>query len=153
VVGAAGLTIDYTKKQLVASGKTLREGETITIDGGSGEVFAGEVLTLPAPPSEHLARLLEWADAKRRLRVRANGDTPEDAGRARAFGAEGIGLCRTEHMFFEPARILAVREMIFAGSREERTRALAKLLPMQRGDFEAILREMQGLPVTIRLLD
>jgi pyruvate,orthophosphate dikinase len=153
VVGASALQIDYGRRQLVASGKTIREGDLITIDGGSGEVFLGEVLTLPAPPSEHLQRLLSWADEARRLRVRANADTPDDARRARAFGAEGIGLCRTEHMFFEPARILAVREMIFANTSDERRRALAKILPMQRGDFVAILGEMSGLPVTIRLLD
>ncbi|HJZ87922.1 MAG TPA: pyruvate, phosphate dikinase [Polyangia bacterium] len=153
VVGASGLQIDYQKGQFSAGGKTVRAGEVITIDGGSGEVFLGEVLALPAPPSEHLKRLLGWADELRRLRVRANGDTPDDARRARAFGAEGIGLCRTEHMFFEPARILAVREMIFAETAGERRRALEKILPMQRGDFVAILREMAGLPVTIRLLD
>jgi pyruvate,orthophosphate dikinase len=153
VVGASGLAIDYHKKQVTASGKVVREGEVITIDGATGEVFLGEVTTLPAPPSPHLEKVLGFADALRRLKVRANADTPEDARRARAFGAEGIGLCRTEHMFFEPARILAVREMIFAGSAEERRRALEKILPMQRGDFVAILREMAGLPVTIRLLD
>src|SRR5262249_6487726 len=110
VVGASGLQIDYHKQTVTAAGRTLRAGDIITIDGATGEVFAGEVLTLPAPPSAHLARILEWSEERRALRVRANGDTPEDARRARAFGAEGIGLCRTEHMFFEPARILAVRK-------------------------------------------
>ena len=153
VVGASALKIDYHKREFSASGKTIKEGDTITIDGTSGEIFVGAVLTLPAPPSEHLKRLLEWSDEIRKLRVRANGDTPEDARRARAFGAEGIGLCRTEHMFFEPSRILAVREMIFANDAAQRKKALDLLLPMQRGDFVAILREMHGLPVTIRLLD
>ena len=129
------------------------EGECITIDGGSGRVFAGEV-TLQAPTlSGDFDRLMEWVDQVRHLGVRVNADTPADATRGRDFGAEGIGLCRTEHMFFEGERLTAMREMILAQGVEGRERALAKLLPMQRSDFESIFRAMEGFPVTIRLLD
>jgi pyruvate,orthophosphate dikinase len=131
----------------------LRAGDVITLDGGTGEVMRGEVPTVTPELGGAFDELMRWADRMRTLRVRTNADTPEDARMARSFGAEGIGLCRTEHMFFEPNRILAVREMILASDGAARERALAKLLPMQRGDFEAIFRAMAGLPVTIRLLD
>ncbi len=132
---------------------TVKAGETITIDGSTGEVMLGEVPTVQPELSGDFATLMEWADKVRRLGVRANADTPTDARTARRFGAEGIGLCRTEHMFFDAERIVAVREMIMADDAEGRRKALAKMLPMQRGDFIEIFRIMGGLPVTIRLLD
>jgi pyruvate,orthophosphate dikinase len=131
----------------------LKKGDTLTIDGATGEVFAGAVPTVPAGVTGEFEELMRWADAARTLGVRANADTPEDAQTARAFGAEGIGLCRTEHMFFGGTRIDAVREMILADTAEHRARALAKLLPYQREDFVGIFRAMNGLPVTVRLLD
>jgi pyruvate,orthophosphate dikinase len=132
----------------------VRAGEKLSIDGASGEVYAGEVPLGPPPVSRpEFARFMSWADEARRLGVRANADRPEEARLARTLGAEGIGLCRTEHMFFEGDRIDTVREMLLADDVAGRERALAKILPMQRQDFVGILREMQGLPVTIRLLD
>ena len=131
----------------------LKKGDTLTIDGATGEVFAGAVPTVPAGVTGEFEELMRWADAARTLGVRANADTPVDAQTARAFGAEGIGLCRTEHMFFGGTRIDAVREMILADTAEHRARALAKLLPYQREDFVGIFRAMNGLPVTVRLLD
>ena len=169
VVGAGEITVDPSHGLVRARGLSAKELDWISIDGSTGEVILGQ---LPTQPSEVLqvvlqksmpleksavasafTRLLSWADARRRLGVRANADTPEDARVARLFGAEGIGLCRTEHMFFEEKRILAVREMILADTKEERRTALAKILPMQREDFLGIFREMAGRPVTIRLLD
>ncbi|WP_437732501.1 pyruvate, phosphate dikinase [Sorangium sp. So ce1335] len=132
---------------------TVKAGDVITLDGGSGRVFLGAVPTVPAAMSGELEELMRWADAVRRMRVRSNADTPHDARTARNFGAEGIGLCRTEHMFFDEERIHAMREMILAEDEAGRRRALAKLLPFQRGDFLGVFREMAGLPVTIRLLD
>jgi pyruvate,orthophosphate dikinase len=132
---------------------TLKRGDVVTLDGGTGSIYEGAVPTTPASVSGDFGELMQWADAARRLGVRANADTALDARTARAFGAEGIGLCRTEHMFFDEERIGAVREMILASTKEDREAALAKLLPFQRGDFEAIFKEMDGLPVTIRLLD
>ncbi len=132
---------------------TVKAGETITLDGGTGQVFLGAVPTVPAALSGEFGELMVWADKVRRLRVRANADTPLDARTARNFGAEGIGLCRTEHMFFDEERIAAVREMILAGTEAARRRALAKILPFQREDFIGLFRAMAGLPVTIRLLD
>ncbi|KYF70034.1 pyruvate, phosphate dikinase [Sorangium cellulosum] len=132
---------------------TVKAGDLITLDGGTGRVYLGAVPTVPAALSGELEELMGWADAVRRLRVRANADTPHDARTARNFGAEGIGLCRTEHMFFDEERIQAMREMILAEDEAGRRRALAKLLPFQRGDFVGVFREMAGLPVTIRLLD
>ncbi|WP_437956654.1 pyruvate, phosphate dikinase [Sorangium sp. So ce119] len=132
---------------------TVKAGDLITLDGGTGRVYLGAVPTVPAALSGELEELMRWADAVRRLRVRANADTPHDARTARNFGAEGIGLCRTEHMFFDEERIQAMREMILAADEAGRRRALAKLLPFQRGDFMGVFREMAGLPVTIRLLD
>jgi pyruvate,orthophosphate dikinase len=132
---------------------TVKAGDTITLDGGTGQVFLGAVPTVPAALSGEFGELMVWADKVRKLRVRANADTPLDARTARNFGAEGIGLCRTEHMFFDEERIAAVREMILAGDVTARRRALAKLLPFQRDDFVGLFRAMAGLPVTIRLLD
>ncbi|XYH96355.1 pyruvate, phosphate dikinase [Sorangium sp. So ce1128] len=132
---------------------TVKAGDVITLDGGTGRVYLGAVPTVPAALSGEFEELMGWADAVRRLRVRSNADTPHDARTARNFGAEGIGLCRTEHMFFDEERIQAMREMILADGEAGRRRALAKLLPFQRGDFLGVFREMAGLPVTIRLLD
>src|SRR5438105_1599045 len=153
VSGAGALRVDYASASMSVGGHTLREGDVITIDGSSGEVLLGRVpMTEPALSGE-FATLMGWADAARRLGVRANADTPNDARVALKFGAEGIGLCRTEHMFFEQDRIRAVREMILADDEASRRAALAKLLPMQRADFVELFEIMQGLPVTIRLLD
>jgi len=153
VAGAGGITVDYGAQVLSAGGMSVRAGETITIDGATGEVFVGIVAMVEPALSGDFATLMEWADRFRKLGVRANADTPLDAETARRFGAEGIGLCRTEHMFFEPERISAVRHMIMAGDEAGRRAALSRLLPFQRQDFVALFRIMAGLPVTIRLLD
>ena len=133
--------------------KTYQEGDWISLDGSTGQVYEGQLATKEAELSGDFGALMKLADRHKRLAVRANADTPEDAKAARNFGAVGIGLCRTEHMFFEGDRIVAVREMILADDEPARRKALAKLLPMQRADFEGLFREMNGLPVTIRLLD
>jgi pyruvate,orthophosphate dikinase len=135
------------------NGHVFRQGDTITIDGGTGRVILGDVPLVAPKMDENFATVLGWADEFRRLRIRANADTPEDAAKAREFGAEGIGLCRTEHMFMAEDRLPLVRQMIMAGSEEERRRSLERLLPFQQGDFEGIFEAMAGLPVTIRLLD
>jgi pyruvate,orthophosphate dikinase len=155
VAGCSELEIHYEGEYFLAKGGVrVGCGDWITLDGSTGEVFLGKVPTVVAEgESGDFATLMSWADKIRTLKVRTNADTPKDAAVARKFGAEGIGLCRTEHMFFDGERIDVVREMILAGDLAGRERALAKLLPMQRGDFEAIFREMAGLPVTIRLLD
>ena len=168
IVGCRELEIDVRNKRVQVAGLTIQEGDWLTLDGATGRVFAEHLPTVPsevvrvingtlrpeeAPLHQAFATLLGWADADRRLRVRANADTPKDARIARAFGAEGIGLCRTEHMFFEGDRITAMREMIVARDEAGRRRALAQLLPMQRADFEGIFEAMDGFPVTIRLLD
>jgi pyruvate,orthophosphate dikinase len=153
VVGCGDARVDGQRRQLTTGGRSFGEGDAITLDGSTGEVMAGRMPTVTPELSGAFSELLRWADQKRRLSVRTNADTPHDAEVARGFGAEGIGLCRTEHMFFEPARILAVRELILASSAEQRSRALAKLQPVQRADFEGLFRAMDGLPVTIRLLD
>jgi pyruvate, orthophosphate dikinase len=153
VSGAGGLRVNYARRELSAGSHTLRAGDTITIDGTSGQVLLGRVAMLEPELSSEFNTLMRWADDFRRLAVRANADTPADARMARNFGAEGIGLCRTEHMFFDEARILAMREMILADDEKGRRAALAKLLPMQRDDFTELFEIMQGLPVTIRLLD
>ncbi|WP_020399923.1 pyruvate, phosphate dikinase [Kordiimonas gwangyangensis] len=153
VSGAGQLRIDGKGGVMTASGREVKAGDIITIDGASGEVMVGEVKTLQPELEGDFGTLMEWADKYRHLKVRTNADTPHDTQTARDFGAEGIGLCRTEHMFFEGERIIAVREMILAEELEGRKAALAKLLPMQRGDFEEIFKIMRGLPVTIRLLD
>jgi pyruvate,orthophosphate dikinase len=153
VAGAQAITVDEAAGILSVNGRTLREGEWITVDGATGRVFAGRAALKPPELSGQFTRLMGWADRMRTLRVRVNADTPADAHRGRDFGAEGIGLCRTEHMFFEGGRLGVMREMILAADVPGRERALAKLLPMQRADFEAIFRAMEGFPVTIRLLD
>jgi pyruvate,orthophosphate dikinase len=153
VSGAGSLRIDAVRGEMSSKGITIKRGEIITIDGATGKVFKGAVKMRRPELTGDFATLMGWADDVRRLKVRTNADTPADAAAARKFGAEGIGLCRTEHMFFDEGRIVAVRQMILAENEEGRKAALAKLLPMQRGDFEAIFREMAGLPVTIRLLD
>jgi pyruvate, orthophosphate dikinase len=153
VAGCSALDIDYGAATMLVNGRVIRRGEYLTLDGAAGEVIEGQVPTVQPEMSAHFLKFMRWADAARKLGVRANADTPNDAKVARDFGAEGIGLCRTEHMFFPPERIEAIREMILAESAEHRARALEKIVPMQRGDFVAILREMAGLPVTIRLLD
>jgi pyruvate,orthophosphate dikinase len=153
VAGAGGISIDYHAQTLSAAGHTIRAGETITLDGTTGEVFVGHVAMIEAAMSTDFATLMEWADKSRRMKVRANAETPLDAETAKKYGAEGIGLCRTEHMFFDPERISAVRQMIMAPDETGRRAALAKLLPFQRNDFHDLFRIMGDLPVTIRLLD
>jgi pyruvate,orthophosphate dikinase len=157
VSGCGELQIDYRagcfRVEVDGRQVVVGEGETISIDGSTGEVMLGSVPVIEGQLNKDFENMMSWIDAARRLRVRTNADTPHDAEVARRYGAEGIGLCRTEHMFFEPDRILAVREMILAGDEEGRRRALAKILPMQRDDFKGIFRVMDGLPVTIRLLD
>ncbi len=153
VSGAGGLRVNYARRELTAGPHLLRAGDTITIDGTSGQVLLGRVPMLEPELSGEFTTLMRWADKCRRMGVRANADTPADARTARNFGAEGIGLCRTEHMFFDEARILAMREMILADDEKGRRAALAKLLPMQREDFVSLFEIMKGLPVTIRLLD
>ena len=153
VVGASELSIDVEKGTMTARGKTLQKGDYVAIDGSTGEVFAGKLTTIEPTISGDFGTVMKWADEVRTLKIRTNADTPEDCRTARKFGAEGIGLCRTEHMFFEPSRIKAVREMILADSEEDRRKALAKIEPMQRQDFIDIFTIMAGTPVTIRLLD
>src|SRR5687767_10942149 len=168
IVGAKDIEVDAAQRRFTVNGTTVAEGDWITLDGATGRIFRGALPTIPsevvrvisgrtreedAPTYQSFNRLMGWADEVRRLRVRANADTPHDAKIARALGAEGIGLCRTEHMFFEGDRITAMREMIVARDEPGRRRALAKLLPMQRQDFEGIFEAMHGWPVTIRLLD
>jgi pyruvate,orthophosphate dikinase len=153
VAGAGGISVDYGAQTLSAGGVIIRAGEILTIDGATGEVFAGPVKMIEPQLSGEFGTLMGWADDIRRMKVRANAETPLDADTARKFGAEGIGLCRTEHMFFDPARIGAVRQMIMANDEAGRRLALAKLLPFQREDFIALFKIMVGLPVTIRLLD
>ena len=153
VSGAGEIRVDYKARTMTARNQVIREGDKITIDGGAGEVFLGEVPTVQPELSGDFGVLMGWADKFRKIGVWANAETPLDARTARRFGAEGIGLCRTEHMFLDPQRIVAVREMIMAEDREGRAKALAKLLPMQRQDFAELFRIMEGDPVTIRLLD
>lgn len=153
ISGCEAIKIDFEASLFHVGEQVIREGEIISIDGTTGNVYYGEVPLIPPSLSEEFKLLLSWADDLRALEVRANADTPRDARKAREFGAEGIGLCRTEHMFMEQDRLPIVQEMILAGTEEERKIPLAKLLPIQQGDFEQILREMEGLPTTIRLLD
>lgn len=153
VSGAGSLRVDYKAGTLMAMGATFRKGDIVTIDGGNGQVLKGAVPMLQPELSGDFAAIMEWADAVRRMKVRTNAETPLDARMARSFGAEGIGLCRTEHMFFDGDRIIAMREMILADTEKDRRTALAKLLPMQRSDFLELFEIMAGLPVTIRLLD
>jgi pyruvate,orthophosphate dikinase len=153
VSGAGSVRVDAVKKTMSAGGVALKEGDIITIDGSTGQVLAGRIPMIEPELSGEFSTLMGWADAVRRLKVRANADTPNDARVAIKFGAQGIGLCRTEHMFFDEARIQAVREMILADEEKARRAALAKILPMQRADFVELFEIMSGLPVTIRLLD
>ena len=154
VVGVAALDIDLEARRMSVHGRTFKEGDWISIDGGTGDVYAGQLTTiLPDVTDPFLIKLLGWADDFRRLEVWANADYPRDAERARRFGAQGIGLCRTEHMFFEQTRLPFVQQMILAKDPEERNRALAALLPFQRSDFDGLFRAMDGLPVIIRLID
>jgi pyruvate,orthophosphate dikinase len=153
VAGCDAISLDVRARKARIGDTELDEGDVITIDGGTGRVIIGSVDLVPPQINEHFQTVLEWADAIRRLHVRANADTPDDAARAREFGAQGIGLCRTEHMFFGDERLPVVQEMIMASDEPGRRRALDRLLPMQQSDFEAIFEVMWGLPVTIRLLD
>jgi pyruvate,orthophosphate dikinase len=153
VAAAQGLLVDEQASRFSVNGRSITAGDWITVDGSTGKVFAGQAALIPPELSGNFNRLMKWADRIMQLRVRVNADTPGDAHRGRDFGAEGIGLCRTEHMFFTGDRLVAMRQMIVAQDEAGRKRALAKLLPMQRGDFEAIFRAMEGYPVTIRLLD
>ncbi|BEH09106.1 MULTISPECIES: pyruvate, phosphate dikinase [Geobacter] len=154
VAGCSDIKVDYAGSRFTTvKGQVVNKGDVITLDGSTGEVMLGEVPTVPPQLTGDFGILMEWVDRFRKLKVRTNADTPNDSRVAREFGAEGIGLCRTEHMFFEADRIAAVREMILAEDVEGRKKALAKILPMQKGDFVGIFREMKGLPVTIRLLD
>src|SRR5271165_1284427 len=153
VAGVATIRIDYVGQTMTAGGVTLKKGDILTIDGGAGEVMQGAAPMVKPEMTGDFSTLMSWADAVRRMKVRANAETPTDARVARSFGAEGIGLCRTEHMFFEGERIVAVREMILADTEDGRRAALGKLLPMQRKDFAELFEIMTGLPVTIRLLD
>ncbi|MEW6439491.1 MAG: pyruvate, phosphate dikinase [bacterium] len=155
IVGCGALSIHDQRREVDVNGRVLKEGDIITLNGTRGLVYEGALKLIPADPERnvHYRQLMKWADKERRLGIRTNADRPDDARKARQFGAEGIGLCRTEHMFFDPERIQAMREMIVAGSREQRRHAIMKLLPYQRKDFEQIMEAMEGLPVTIRLLD
>jgi len=169
VVGCGAINIDYQKKKFSVNGRVIKQGDYISIDGTTGEVVQGKMSTYPSEIAQvlidqtikkedslifqHFSKLMEWADSIRRLGVRTNADTPKDSKAARNFGAEGIGLCRTEHMFFEEDRIDAMREMIVADDIEGRRKALTKLLPMQRHDFTEIFKAMHDLPVIIRTLD
>ena len=153
VSGCEAIVVDYEKGEFRADGTVVKKGDYITINGTTGEVIAGEVPLVEAELSADFKTLMSWADELRKLGIRTNADTPEDAAKAREFGAEGIGLCRTEHMFFQGDRIFSMRRMILADSSEKRQEALAELLPIQRSDFEGIFRAMGGFPVTIRLLD
>jgi pyruvate,orthophosphate dikinase len=153
VAGAGDVKLDYKTQTMAVGGKTLKKGDSITLDGSTGEVFSGELPTVEPQLTGDFAQFMEWVDKFRKLGVRTNADTPHDAQVAREFGAEGIGLCRTEHMFFEGDRIDAMREMIVANTEEERRAALAKIEPLQQSDFEGIFEAMNGFPVTIRTLD
>jgi len=153
VSGAGGITISYSNQSFIVGKTEVKAGDTITINGSTGEVMLGETPTIQPKLSGDFATLMQWADKIRTLKVRTNAETPLDASAAVKFGAEGIGLCRTEHMFFDSERIIAVRQMILSETQEERRKAINKLLPYQRGDFAEIFRIMDGLPVTIRLLD
>ncbi|MBP1586846.1 MAG: pyruvate, phosphate dikinase [Clostridia bacterium] len=153
VSGCGEIVMDEANKKFTLAGKTFREGDVISIDGSTGNIYDGAIATVDAEIGGDFGRIMAWADQFRRLQVRTNADTPRDAKKARELGAEGIGLCRTEHMFFEPSRIAAFREMICADTVEEREAALAKIQPMQQADFEALYEALEGCPVTIRFLD
>jgi pyruvate,orthophosphate dikinase len=153
VAGCGDIKINEEEKYFIADGKKYNEGDWISLDGSAGNVYGERIPTVETEMTGDFAKFMAWADEIRKLKVRTNADTPADAKNAIKFGAEGIGLCRTEHMFFEPDRIQPMREMILSSTEEQRRTALNKLLPMQRGDFEGLFTEMKGYPVTIRLLD
>ena len=153
VSGCGAIVMDEENKQFTLAGKTYHEGDWLSLDGSTGSIYDGAMPTVDASVGGDFGRIMAWADKYRRLQVRTNADTPHDAAKARELGAQGIGLCRTEHMFFEGDRIAAIREMICSDTVEQREKALAKLLPMQQGDFEGIYEAMEGCPVTIRFLD
>ena len=153
VSGCSEINMDEENKKFELAGKTYVEGDEISIDGSTGNIYAGIIPTVDATITGEFGRIMEWADKYRKLQVRTNADTPRDAKKAFELGAQGIGLCRTEHMFFEGERIAAIREMICSDTVDQREKALAKLEPMQQGDFEAIYEAMEGYPVTIRFLD
>ena len=153
VSGCSAINMDEENKKFELAGKTYHEGDYISIDGSTGNIYDGIIPTVDASIGGEFARVMEWADKYRQLQVRTNADTPTDAKKARSLGAEGIGLCRTEHMFFDEDRIPAIREMICSDTVEQRKAALAKLEPMQQGDFEALYEALEGCPVTIRFLD
>ena len=153
VAGCSGINVDEENLKMTVQGKTYKEGDFISINGSTGVVYEGEIDTVTPELKGDFETIMKWADQIRRMRVRANADNPRDAKQALDFGAEGIGLCRTEHMFFEEERIPAIRQMILAETEEERRTALAKLLPYQKGDFKGIYEVMEERPVTIRLLD
>ena len=153
VSGCGAIVMDEENKQFTLAGKTYHEGDWLSLDGSTGSIYDGAMPTVDASVGGDFGRIMAWADKYRRLQVRTNADTPHDAAKARELGAQGIGLCRTEHMFFESDRIAAIREMICSDTVEQREKALAKLLPMQQGDFEGIYEAMEGCPVTIRFLD
>ena len=153
VSGCGDIIVDYANKQFTLAGLTIKEGDYISIDGSTGNIYAEAIPTTAASISGDFGRFMGWADKYRKLEVWTNADTPRDAKQGRAFGAQGIGLCRTEHMFFEETRIKAMREMIVADNTEDRKKALAKIMPYQQGDFEALYEAMEGCPVTIRFLD
>ena len=153
VSGCGAINMDEANKQFTLAGKTYHEGDWMSLDGSTGNIYDGAMPTVDANVGGDFGRIMAWADKFRRLKVRTNADTPADAARARSLGAQGIGLCRTEHMFFDGDRIAAIREMICSDTTEQREKALAKLLPMQQGDFEGIYEAMEGCPVTIRFLD
>ena len=153
VSGCSDITVNEEEKTFSVNGNVYYEGDWISLDGSTGNVYGEKIDTVTATVSGNFAKFMEWADRYRQMEVRTNADTPKDAKQAYEFGAQGIGLCRTEHMFFAPERIAAIREMIVSKTKEQREKALDKILPMQRGDFEGLFREMKGLPVTIRLLD
>ena len=153
VSGCGAINMDEANKQFTLAGKTYHEGDWLSLDGSTGNIYDGAMPTVDASVGGDFGRIMSWADKYRRLKVRTNADTPHDAAKARELGAQGIGLCRTEHMFFESDRIAAIREMICSDTVEQREKALAKLLPMQQGDFEGIYEAMEGCPVTIRFLD
>ena len=153
VSGCSAIAMDEANKRFTLSGKTYHEGDFISIDGSTGCIYDGIIPTVDASIVGEFGRIMGWADKYRKLQVRTNADTPRDAKKAFELGAEGIGLCRTEHMFFSDDRIAAIREMICSDTVEQRETALAKLLPMQQGDFEELYEAMQGRPITIRFLD
>ena len=153
VSGVGTIQIDYESKEFRVNDLVIKENDIITIDGSTGEVITGEVETIKPDISGDFSTIMSWADNFRKLKVRTNAETPIDTRVAREFGAEGIGLCRTEHMFFDEERILYVRQMILSQSQEDRNKALEKILPFQKKDFTEIFKIMNGLPVTVRLLD